>query len=151
MRSNLASRPGRPRADLPIPFPLPIPTANIGLLFSVQVVVYVLFSLIAAEAAVRCGEWPSILGGAAVWSTAMFLLGPIPAMHAHIDSHKAAMALIASSLAVLGASETFVFVPFVSLFHRYLRGPDHGWGPRDAEDAVAALWTTGKKEGMDPF
>ncbi len=130
------------------PPPSPPPKTQTGLLFSIQVVVYVLFSLIAAEAAVRLGEWPSILGGGAVWCAAMFLLGPAPPLHTHIASHRAAMALIASSLAVLGASETFVFVPFVSLFHGYLRGPDHGWDPRDAEDAVAALWTTGEGGAM---
>jgi hypothetical protein len=108
----------------------------------------VLFSLVAAEAAARLGEWPAILGGTAVWAAAMFIIGPVPSMHVHLSSHKAALAVIATSLAVLGASETFVFVPFVPLLHAHLRGPEHGWAAEDAEDAVAALWTTGGWVGV---
>lgn len=73
----------------------------------------------------------------------MFTIGPAPALHVHIKSRRAALGIIASSLAVLGASETFVFIPFVPLLHAHLRGPRHGWAAQDAEDAVAALWTTG--------
>lgn len=116
---------------------------NAGLLFTVQIVVYVLFSLVAAEAANRLGPWPAILGGTAMWAAAMFTIGPAPGLHMHIKTRSAALGIIASSLAILGAAETFVFIPFVPLLHAHLRGPPLGWAARDAEDAVAALWTTG--------
>lgn len=122
---------------------LDVSSFEAGLLFTVQILVYVPFSLVAAEAALRFGEWPAVLGGSAVWAMGLFTIGPIPSLHVHIKSHRHALALIAPTLAILGAAETFVFIPFVPLLHAHLRGPRHGWADADVEDAVAALWTTG--------
>lgn len=122
---------------------LDVTTFEAGLLFTIQICVYVPFSLVAAEIALRLGEWPAIVGGSAVWAMGLFTIGPIPSLHVHIKRHTMALALIASTLAILGAAETFVFIPFVPLLHAHLRGPQHNWADADAEDAVAALWTTG--------
>jgi len=40
---------------------------------------------------------------------------------------------------VLGITETFVFLPFIPLFHRRLR-KKLGWAALETEDTVASVW-----------
>ena len=93
-----------------------------------KVSVYIVFAFFAAELAHRLGEWRVIVSCTSLWSLAMLALGPFPplapyfvAATAGASTHAGGLGLIISSLVVLGITETFVFLPFIPLFHRRLR------------------------------
>ncbi|KAM3568976.1 hypothetical protein VYU27_008909 [Nannochloropsis oceanica] len=119
-----------------------------GLLFTLQVGVYIVFAFFAAELAHRLGEWRVIVSCAGLWSIAMLALGPFPPLAPYFVAATAGagtdgggLGLIVSSLVVLGITETFVFLPFIPLFHRRLQRK-LGWAALETEDTVASVWTT---------
>ena len=125
----------------PIVVALGVSSFEAGLLFTLQIVVYVIFSFFAAELAFRVGEWKAILSGTILWSFAMLTLGPIPSLDTRLPTHRHALGVIGGSLAVLGMCETFIFLPFVPLFHSRFRTA-LGWSAEETEDVVASVWTT---------
>lgn len=112
-----------------------------GFLYILQTAVYIAFSFFAAPIAHRVGEWKAILAALCVWSMAMLTLGPLPPLHIVVHKHIGAFGVIAGSLGVLGAVETFIFLPFVPVF--YSRFTDRlGWEEEEAEDMVAGIYAT---------
>jgi len=108
--------------------------------------VYIVFAFFAATLAHKMGEWRTIGGATALWSIAMLALGPFPplapslvAATAGAGTHAGGLGLIIASLVVLGITETFVFLPFIPLFHRRLR-KKLGWAALETEDTVASVW-----------
>ena len=107
---------------------------------------YIVFAFFAATLAHKMGEWRTIVGATALWSIAMLALGPLPPLApslASVDAGARAsgMGLSIATLVVLGITETFVFLPFIPLFHRRLR-KKLGWAALETEDTVASVWTT---------
>ena len=133
--------PSPPLPLLPPVVSLGVSSFEAGLLFTLQIVVYVIFSFFAAELAFRVGEWKAILSGTILWSFAMLTLGPIPPLDTHLPTRRHALGVIGGSLAVLGMCETFIFLPFVPLFHARFH-TTLGWSAVETEDVVASVWTT---------
>lgn len=107
---------------------------------------YVVFAFFAATLAHKMGEWRTIVGATALWSIAMLALGPLPPLAPSLASVEAGaqaggLGLSVATLVVLGITETFVFLPFIPLFHRRLRRT-LGWAALETEDTVASVWTT---------
>jgi hypothetical protein len=120
---------------------LSVTSFQAGFLYIINSAVYIVFSLFASQIAHRVGEWKAILAALCVWSTAMLTLGPLPPLHIVVHKHIGAFGVIAGSLGVLGAAETFIFLPFVPVF--FSRLTDRlGWGEEEAEDAVAGIYAT---------
>jgi MFS family permease len=108
--------------------------------------VYIVFAFFAATLAHKMGEWRTIVGATALWSIAMLALGPLPPFAPSLASVEAGaqaggLGLSIATLVVLGITETFVFLPFIPIFHRRLRRT-LGWPALETEDTVASVWTT---------
>jgi MFS family permease len=118
-----------------------------GLLYTVYTLSYLVFSFFAAEIAFKVGEWKAIITGTAVFSTALLLLGPIPIFRfwtggggeGGVGGKAKVLGLRAGTLAVLGLSETFIFLPFVPLLHSKFQGR-LGWSEEETEDVVSCVW-----------
>jgi hypothetical protein len=81
--------------------------------------VYICFAFFAAQLAYKMGEWRTIVGATILWSIAMLALGPLPTYtHTHTHTPTQSLAVAVCALVVLGATETFVFLPFIPVFHR---------------------------------
>jgi len=139
-----------PGATLPFRLHTTLPSFLLFLppLFSypLKVGVYIVFAFFAAELAHRLGEWRVIVSCAGLWSIAMLALGPFPPLAPYFVAATAGagtdgggLGLIVSSLVVLGITETFVFLPFIPLFHRRLQRK-LGWAALETEDTVASVW-----------
>ena len=144
--------------SLPPVLSLGVTTEQAGLLFTVHILTYLLFAFFAAEIAFRVGEWRAIVGGTVVWSAGLLLFGPAPIFHLFkgigkrgVEGRKV-VGLMAGTLAVLGVSETFVFLPFVPLIHSRFQGK-LGWSEGETEDVVSSVWacTWGAGQMLGPL
>jgi len=127
---------------LPLVLSLDISIEQAGFLFTIHTLAYLFSSFVAAHIAFRVGEWRAILTGTLVFSTGLLLLGPIPYIHFRTGGktgERGVIGVMATTLAVLGLSEAFVFLPFVPLVHAHFQGK-LGWSEEEAEDLVSSVW-----------
>ena len=78
---------------------------------------------------------PSTHPPPSIYAGAMLTLGPSPFLDTGLMQPSQSLGWLLASLIVLGITETFIFLPFIPLFHRRFR-KKMGWSALETEDTV---------------